>query len=44
MVDRWFPSSKTCSSCGNVLHSLSLLERVMKCEDCSFTCEARLEC
>ncbi|MEB3339585.1 hypothetical protein [Okeania sp.] len=23
IVDRWFPSSKTCSRCGQVKHSLS---------------------
>ncbi|NEP81158.1 MAG: transposase [Okeania sp. SIO3B3] len=40
MVDRWFPSSKTCSSCGNVKQSLSLSERVFECEYCGFTCES----
>ncbi|WP_293142808.1 transposase [Okeania sp. SIO3I5] len=29
IVDRWFPSSKTCSSCGTVKESLLLSERVM---------------
>nr|WP_293106505.1 zinc ribbon domain-containing protein [Okeania sp. SIO2F4] len=32
MVDRWFPSSKTCSRCGQVKESLSLSERVVNCE------------
>lgn len=32
IVDRWFPSSKTCSSCGVIKESLSLKERVFSCE------------
>ncbi|MGL4954220.1 MAG: RNA-guided endonuclease TnpB family protein [Cetobacterium sp.] len=31
-IDKWFPSSKTCSSCGNIKDSLSLGDRVYKCE------------
>lgn len=34
LVDRWFPSSKTCSDCGVVKDSLKLSERVFICEDC----------
>lgn len=34
-VDKWYPSSKTCSKCGNVKTKLSLSERVYKCECCS---------
>jgi putative transposase len=34
VVDRWFPSSKTCSCCGAKKETLSLSERVFKCEDC----------
>ena len=30
-VDRWFPSSKMCSSCGCVKEKLSLSERVFEC-------------
>ena len=33
-VDRWFPSSKTCSNCGTVKAKLSLSERVFHCDDC----------
>lgn len=33
-VDKWFPSSKTCSCCGNVKSELSLAERTYKCEAC----------
>jgi putative transposase len=35
-VDRFYPSSKTCSNCGAVKTSLSLSERVFKCEECGF--------
>lgn len=29
-MDKWFPSTKTCSSCGNV-KDMSLSERVYSC-------------
>ena len=35
-VDRFFPSSKTCSNCGIVKESLSLGERTFKC-NCGFS-------
>lgn len=31
VVDRWFPSSKTCNSCGNINKSLNLSDRVYNC-------------
>ncbi|KMY56447.1 RNA-guided endonuclease InsQ/TnpB family protein, partial [Geobacillus stearothermophilus] len=34
-IDKWFPSSKTCSCCGRVKESLSLSERTFRCE-CGF--------
>ena len=34
VVDRWFPSSKTCSNCGVVKAKLSLSERVFNCDNC----------
>ena len=34
VVDRWFPSSKTCSNCGVVKAKLSLSERTFNCDDC----------
>ncbi|MGC4378896.1 RNA-guided endonuclease TnpB family protein [Fictibacillus sp. Mic-4] len=37
-IDRWFPSSKTCSCCGQVKTSLSLSERIFRC-DCGFVAE-----
>ncbi|MGL4864676.1 MAG: RNA-guided endonuclease InsQ/TnpB family protein [Cetobacterium sp.] len=40
-IDKWFPSSKTCSSCGNIKDSLSLGERVYNCE-CGHTMDRDL--
>ena len=34
VVDRWFPSSKTCSNCGTVKAKLSLSERTFNCDAC----------
>ena len=36
VVDRWYPSSKACSSCGVVKAKLSLSERVFRCDTCGF--------
>jgi putative transposase len=36
VVDRWFPSSKTCSNCGTKKETLTLKERVFQCECCGF--------
>lgn len=33
-ISQWFPSSKTCSNCGNIKETLLLSERVYKCEVC----------
>ena len=33
-IDRWYPSSKTCSKCGTKKESLKLSERVWKCPHC----------
>lgn len=35
-VSRWFPSSKTCSSCGTVKEELGLDERVYVCTECGY--------
>jgi putative transposase len=37
LVDRWYPSSKTCSGCGQIKPSLLLSERVFVCEVCGLT-------
>lgn len=34
VIDRWYPSSKTCSNCGTVKAKLSLSERVYHCDGC----------
>ena len=34
IADRWFPSSKTCSTCGTVLKKLALSARTWTCPDC----------
>jgi putative transposase len=34
VVDRWYPSSKTCSACGHLLASLSLNTRTWQCPSC----------
>ena len=36
IVDRFYPSSKTCSTCGEKKSSLSLSQRVFKCDNCGF--------
>ncbi|NMF67030.1 transposase [Brasilonema octagenarum UFV-E1] len=36
VVDRWFPSSKTCSNCGTKKETLTLDERVFECNHCGF--------
>lgn len=42
LVDRWYPSSKTCSACGYVKDTLSLSEREFVCEDCGYTVDRDL--
>jgi putative transposase len=36
-IDRWFPSSKTCSACGHVLAALDLSVRAWTCPGCGVT-------
>ena len=36
IVDRFYPSSKTCHNCGCVKHDLKLSERVYRCPECGF--------
>ena len=42
VVDRWFPSSKTCSNCGVVKAKLSLSERTFNCDDCGLSMDRDL--
>ncbi len=41
VADRFYPSSKTCSCCGNIKKDLKLKERVYNCE-CGFTIDRDL--
>jgi putative transposase len=41
VVDRWYPSSKTCSKCGNI-QPMPLSERVFVCEACGNSCHRDL--
>lgn len=41
-ADRWFPSSKECSCCGNIKHNLKLKDRVYKCEVCGLVIDRDL--
>jgi putative transposase len=34
VIDRWYPSSKTCSACGHLLTELSLSSRAWCCPSC----------
>ncbi|WP_440098429.1 RNA-guided endonuclease InsQ/TnpB family protein [Streptosporangium sp. H16] len=34
VIDRWYPSSKTCSACGHLLAELSLNTRTWQCPSC----------
>jgi putative transposase len=41
-ADRWHPSSKTCSHCGNVKSDLKLSDRVYKCKACGLVIDRDL--
>ena len=41
-VDRFYPSSKTCSNCGNVKKDLKLSDRTYQCHSCGFTIDRDL--
>ena len=34
LADKWYPSSKTCSCCGNIKQDLKLSDRTYKCDNC----------
>ena len=40
-IGRFEPSSKTCSSCGNV-QDIKLSQRTFTCNNCNFTCDRDL--
>lgn len=37
LADRFYPSSKTCHSCGCIKHDLKLLDRIYHCDVCGYT-------
>ena len=41
-IDRFYPSSKTCSNCGCIKESLKLSERTYHCDECGFTIDRDL--
>jgi putative transposase len=41
-ADRWFPSSKTCSGCGDINQTLTLADRVFVCKNCGHTIDRDL--
>jgi putative transposase len=42
IVDRWFPSSKMCSSCGHVKKDLTLRDRTYECDSCGLSIDRDL--
>lgn len=38
-IDKWFPSSKTCSHCGAIKDALHLNDRVYHCDVCGAVCD-----
>ena len=42
VIDRWYPSSKTCSKCGRVKAKLPLAERVYRCDACGLSIDRDL--
>ena len=42
VINRWYPSSKTCSGCGRVKAKLSLSERVYRCDGCGLVMDRDL--
>jgi putative transposase len=42
VIDRFFPSSKTCSCCGNVKDKLKLSKRTYECENCGLSIDRDL--
>ena len=42
IVDRFYPSSKTCSCCGNIKRDLKLSDRVYECHNCGLVIDRDL--
>ena len=43
VVDRWYPSSKLCSCCGNSKKDLKLSDRVYVCNECGLVMDRDLQ-
>ncbi|ABX43441.1 transposase, IS605 OrfB family [Lachnoclostridium phytofermentans ISDg] len=43
IVDRWYPSSKLCSCCGNVKKDLKLSDRIYVCKECGLVIDRDLQ-
>ena len=42
VVDRWYPSSKTCSGCGHIKEDLALSDRTYVCSECGLSMDRDL--
>lgn len=42
LANRYYPSSKTCSHCGNIKHDLKLSDRTYRCEKCGLVIDRDL--
>ena len=42
VIDRWFPSSKTCCFCGAKKDTLALWERTFDCNECGISIDRDL--
>ena len=43
IVDRWYPSSKLCSCCGNIKKDLKLSDRIYICNECDLVIDRDLQ-
>lgn len=43
IVDRWYPSSKLCSCCGNIKKDLKLSDRIYVCNECDLAIDRDLQ-
>ncbi len=42
LIDRWFPSSKKCSCCGQIKLDLTLSDRIYECCECGLVIDRDL--
>ncbi len=41
-IDRFYPSSKTCSNCGHIKQELNLKDRIFQCQNCGLVIDRDL--